>query len=149
MPAACWRVPAGSARAWAGPLGKVLDRIDAGLASGAIDAVLPDGSQRRLGGALPGSSPGGTAQLAPSKDWNGSRPPNNHCRAFQEILKTAGVTANLRLKKAMTSTPPAASSASNKKPRKASSKPLKTISPQGEVTLKAIFFSRTMHHQIA
>ncbi len=27
------------------------------------------------------------------------RPPNNHCRAFQEILKNAGVTANLRLEK--------------------------------------------------
>lgn len=30
-------------------------------------------------------------------DWK--RPPNNHCRAFQEILKNAGVTANLRLEK--------------------------------------------------
>ncbi len=27
------------------------------------------------------------------------RPPNNHCRAFQEVLKNAGVTANLRLEK--------------------------------------------------
>lgn len=44
-----WRVPAGSPGLGQGPLGKVLDRIDAGLASGAIDAVLPDGSQRRLG----------------------------------------------------------------------------------------------------
>ena len=30
-------------------------------------------------------------------EWK--RPPNNHCRAFQEILKNAGVTANLRLEK--------------------------------------------------
>ena len=30
-------------------------------------------------------------------EWK--RPPNNHCRAFQEILKIAGVTANLRLEK--------------------------------------------------
>ncbi|MEX1049100.1 MAG: 23S rRNA (adenine(2503)-C(2))-methyltransferase RlmN [Akkermansiaceae bacterium] len=30
-------------------------------------------------------------------EWK--RPPNNHCRAFQEILKSAGVTANLRLEK--------------------------------------------------
>lgn len=46
--------PGWFARLWAGPLGKVLDRIDAGLASGAIEAVLPDGSQRRLGGRAPG-----------------------------------------------------------------------------------------------
>jgi len=30
-------------------------------------------------------------------EWK--RPPNKHCRAFQEILKSAGVTANLRLEK--------------------------------------------------
>mgnify|MGYP000502863674 CR=1 FL=1 len=30
-------------------------------------------------------------------EWK--RPPNNHCRAFQEVLKSAGVTANLRLEK--------------------------------------------------
>jgi 23S rRNA (adenine2503-C2)-methyltransferase len=30
-------------------------------------------------------------------EWK--RPPNNHCRAFQEVLKNAGVTANLRLEK--------------------------------------------------
>lgn len=30
-------------------------------------------------------------------EWK--RPPNNHCRAFQEILKSAGVIANLRLEK--------------------------------------------------
>lgn len=27
------------------------------------------------------------------------RPPNNHCRAFQQVLQNAGVTANLRLEK--------------------------------------------------
>ncbi len=30
-------------------------------------------------------------------EWK--RPPNNHCRAFQEVLKFGGVTANLRLEK--------------------------------------------------
>ncbi len=30
-------------------------------------------------------------------EWK--RPPNNHCRAFQEVLKSGGVTANLRLEK--------------------------------------------------
>jgi 23S rRNA (adenine2503-C2)-methyltransferase len=30
-------------------------------------------------------------------EWK--RPPNNHCRAFQQILKDEGVTANLRLEK--------------------------------------------------
>ncbi len=30
-------------------------------------------------------------------EWK--RPPNNHCRAFQDVLKNAGVTANLRLEK--------------------------------------------------
>jgi 23S rRNA (adenine2503-C2)-methyltransferase len=30
-------------------------------------------------------------------EWK--RPPNNHCRAFQQILQAAGVTANLRLEK--------------------------------------------------
>jgi cyclopropane-fatty-acyl-phospholipid synthase len=38
------------ARAFSGGIHKVLDRIDAGLARGAIDAMLPDGSTRRLGG---------------------------------------------------------------------------------------------------
>jgi cyclopropane-fatty-acyl-phospholipid synthase len=35
----------------------VLDRIDAGLERGAIDATLPDGSRRRLGGRAPGPEP--------------------------------------------------------------------------------------------
>jgi cyclopropane-fatty-acyl-phospholipid synthase len=35
----------------------VLDRIDAGLARGAIRATLPDGSERRLGGRAPGPEP--------------------------------------------------------------------------------------------
>jgi 23S rRNA (adenine2503-C2)-methyltransferase len=30
-------------------------------------------------------------------DWE--RPPNSHCRAFQDILKNAGVSATLRLEK--------------------------------------------------
>lgn len=41
-------------RALAKPFGLMLDRIDAGLASGSIDAVLPDGSFRILGGRAPG-----------------------------------------------------------------------------------------------
>ena len=45
------------ARAWAGGLGKLLDRIDRGLASGAIHATLPDGSKRLLGGRRPGFEP--------------------------------------------------------------------------------------------
>ena len=40
------------------PLGRrVLDHIDAGLASGAIDGVMPDGSRRRLGGRKQGPEP--------------------------------------------------------------------------------------------
>ncbi|PKP91855.1 MAG: SAM-dependent methyltransferase [Alphaproteobacteria bacterium HGW-Alphaproteobacteria-16] len=35
-------------------LHRLLDRIDAGLAEGAIEATLPDGSARRLGGRAPG-----------------------------------------------------------------------------------------------
>ncbi len=42
------------ARAWSGGIHKVLDRIDAGLERGSIEAVLPDGSQRLLGGRAPG-----------------------------------------------------------------------------------------------
>jgi cyclopropane-fatty-acyl-phospholipid synthase len=38
------------ARAWAGGWHRVLDRIDAGLESGAIHADLPDGTRRLLGG---------------------------------------------------------------------------------------------------
>lgn len=34
--------------------GRVLDRIDAGLAEGAIEGTLPDGSRRTLGGHAPG-----------------------------------------------------------------------------------------------
>ena len=40
------------------PLGRrLLDRIDAGLATGAILARLPDGSARRIGGRAPGPEP--------------------------------------------------------------------------------------------
>ena len=35
-------------------LHKLLDRIDAGLAYGAIELTLPDGRQRQLGGRAPG-----------------------------------------------------------------------------------------------
>ena len=35
-------------------LHKLLDRIDAGLACGAIELTLPDGKGRRLGGRAPG-----------------------------------------------------------------------------------------------
>jgi len=43
-----------SARLWAGGGQRLLDRIDAGLVSGAIRARLPDGSHRVLGGRAPG-----------------------------------------------------------------------------------------------
>ena len=39
---------------WIGGINRVLDRIDAGLARGAIEATLPDGSTRVLGGREPG-----------------------------------------------------------------------------------------------
>lgn len=42
------------ARLWSGGWHKVLDRIDAGLATGAIRATLPDGARRTLGGRAPG-----------------------------------------------------------------------------------------------
>ena len=42
------------ARLFAGGFGHVLDRIDAGLAHGRIDATLPDGTSRTLGGRGPG-----------------------------------------------------------------------------------------------
>ncbi|MEN9717815.1 MAG: hypothetical protein RIQ99_693 [Pseudomonadota bacterium] len=42
------------ARLWAGGFHRALDRIDAGLAHGTIEAYLPDGSRRRLGGHAPG-----------------------------------------------------------------------------------------------
>lgn len=42
------------ARLWSGGIRTILDRIDAGLARGAIEARLPDGSVRRLGGRAPG-----------------------------------------------------------------------------------------------
>ncbi len=42
------------ARLWAGGLNRVLDRIDARLATGSIAATLPDGSTRMLGGRIPG-----------------------------------------------------------------------------------------------
>ncbi|WP_174297565.1 class I SAM-dependent methyltransferase, partial [Sphingomonas bacterium] len=46
---AAWR-----RRAVAGPFHRLLDRIDEGLAAGAIEASLPDGTTRRLGGRAPG-----------------------------------------------------------------------------------------------
>jgi cyclopropane-fatty-acyl-phospholipid synthase len=42
------------ARAWSGGVHHVLDRIGRGIARGAIEVVLPDGSTRMLGGAAPG-----------------------------------------------------------------------------------------------
>jgi cyclopropane-fatty-acyl-phospholipid synthase len=42
---------------FAGGFHKVLDRIDAGLLEGGIDATLPDGSHRILGGRKPGPMP--------------------------------------------------------------------------------------------
>ncbi|MBV8687788.1 MAG: class I SAM-dependent methyltransferase [Alphaproteobacteria bacterium] len=45
------------ARLMGGSFHHVLDRIDAGLARGAIDATLPDGARRRLGGRAPGPEP--------------------------------------------------------------------------------------------
>jgi cyclopropane-fatty-acyl-phospholipid synthase len=45
------------ARLLGGSFRHVLDRIDAGLVHGAIDATLPDGTRRRLGGRAPGPEP--------------------------------------------------------------------------------------------
>lgn len=42
------------ARAWSGGIHRVLDRIAAGIVRGSIEAVLPDGSTRLLGGTAPG-----------------------------------------------------------------------------------------------
>jgi cyclopropane-fatty-acyl-phospholipid synthase len=53
------------ARLLAGGFVPVLDRLDAGLACGAIHATLPDGSRRRLGGRAPG--PEAIVRLA---SWN-------------------------------------------------------------------------------
>ncbi len=45
------------ARLWGGGFHRILDRIDAGLLEGGIDATLPDGSRRLLGGRRPGPVP--------------------------------------------------------------------------------------------
>lgn len=45
------------ARLLGGSFRRVLDRVDAGLARGAIAATLPDGTRRRLGGRAPGPEP--------------------------------------------------------------------------------------------
>ncbi|MEJ5976157.1 cyclopropane-fatty-acyl-phospholipid synthase family protein [Novosphingobium sp. PS1R-30] len=42
------------ARLWSGGVHRILDRIDQGLQRGAIEATLPDGSTRQLGGRAPG-----------------------------------------------------------------------------------------------
>jgi cyclopropane-fatty-acyl-phospholipid synthase len=42
------------ARLWSGGIHKIIDRIDSGLARGTIEATLPDGATRRLGGRAPG-----------------------------------------------------------------------------------------------
>ena len=42
------------ARLWVRSAARLVDRIDAGLISGTLHAVLPDGSARRLGGTAPG-----------------------------------------------------------------------------------------------
>ncbi len=48
------RKPGLAARLFAPAVSRILDRIDAGLARGAIHATLPDGAQRTLGGNAPG-----------------------------------------------------------------------------------------------
>ncbi|GMM93824.1 class I SAM-dependent methyltransferase [Qipengyuania sp. MTN3-11] len=48
------RKPGLIARTIAPGFGKIIDRIDAALVTGAIHAVLPDGSRRTLGGRAPG-----------------------------------------------------------------------------------------------
>ena len=45
------------ARLGAGGFHRILDRIDAGLVEGGIDATLPDGTHRILGGRAPGPMP--------------------------------------------------------------------------------------------
>ncbi len=45
------------ARLFGGGFRKILDRIDGGLREGGIDATLPDGSKRILGGRRPGPMP--------------------------------------------------------------------------------------------
>jgi cyclopropane-fatty-acyl-phospholipid synthase len=45
------------ARLFGGGFHRVLDRIDAGLVEGGIDATLPDGTKRLLGGRAPGPVP--------------------------------------------------------------------------------------------
>jgi cyclopropane-fatty-acyl-phospholipid synthase len=45
------------ARVMGGGFRRVLGRVDGGLSKGAIDATLPDGSKRRLGGRAPGPEP--------------------------------------------------------------------------------------------
>ena len=45
------------ARLFGGRFRRILDRIDAGLKEGGIDAILPDGTHRILGGRAPGPMP--------------------------------------------------------------------------------------------
>jgi cyclopropane-fatty-acyl-phospholipid synthase len=45
------------AKLFGGSFHRILDRVDAGLREGAIDATLPDGTRRRLGGRAPGPEP--------------------------------------------------------------------------------------------
>ncbi|MDP8993862.1 MAG: cyclopropane-fatty-acyl-phospholipid synthase family protein [Pseudomonadota bacterium] len=45
------------ARALGGGFGRILDRIDSALAEGGIEATLPDGTSRLLGGRAPGPMP--------------------------------------------------------------------------------------------
>ena len=46
-----------AARLVGGGFSRILDRVDRGLAQGAIDATLPDGTKRLLGGRAPGPMP--------------------------------------------------------------------------------------------
>ncbi len=61
-----WRAPGLVARLLAPSLGRLVDRIDAGLVRGTMHAILPDGSSRKLGGRNPGFE--GYIDL---KDWRG------------------------------------------------------------------------------
>jgi cyclopropane-fatty-acyl-phospholipid synthase len=54
------------ARVWSGGMHRVLDRLDAGLARGSIEAMLPDGTKRLLGGRAPGFD-----AVLIVRDWRG------------------------------------------------------------------------------
>ena len=75
------RTPGWRARLFAPLFHRMLDRIDQGLEQGSLDATLPDGSRRLLGGRGPGFD-----CVVDLVDWRAFL--QEHCTEVMQVLES-------------------------------------------------------------